>query len=167
MQNAFYAIRINCTWCILLCVFCSCSRQPDNSGFERTQAFEETRKLLDAHIDANHRSDANAASAVYSNDIKFFGENGGADTSRSQVIKGYQDANENFELIDLAYTPEEFEVFGDKAYELGTYLLKLKPKNAKTDSLITSTSRYLIIWQFDDKEGWKIKRGLQVGIANK
>jgi ketosteroid isomerase-like protein len=123
----------------------------------------QTRELLKDHVQAHYEADAKTAAISYVDDFKFYAPDNQSYNSRKAVEEAYIELYQLVEIKELEYNYEEFEIVGNKAIELGHYVLTIKPKGAQVDTLITSKERYLIIWEYNDEDGWKLTKGISVG----
>jgi ketosteroid isomerase-like protein len=140
-----------------------------NSDQEMTQnlnqeaSLAQTRELLKDHVQAHYEADVKTAAISYVDDFIFYAPDNQSYNSRKAVEEAYIELYQLVEIKELEYNYEEFEIVGNKAIELGHYVLTIKPKGAQVDTLITSKERYLIIWEYNDEDGWKLTKGISVG----
>ena len=161
MNNSLQTyVTITSTLFLLLLI--GCSNQNGMNKLDKKDSLSQTREILSQHVQAHYDADAKSATAMYVDDFKFYGMDNQSYTSREEVEKMYGDLYKAVEIKELVYQYEDFDIAGNRAIEMGKISMTIQPKGAENDTLINSKERYLVIWEHDDMEGWKLVKGISV-----
>jgi uncharacterized protein (TIGR02246 family) len=134
---------------------CTTSTNQPAPSTEADQA--QIDKLRDAFIVAFNAGDAEAIADLYAPDAVVMPQNQQAVTGHDAIV------NVNKAMFDQ-YTPKisitsiETKIFGDVAFDRGTYTIELTPK--AEGNPISDEGKYLIIIQRQADGSWKVIRDI-------
>ena len=147
------------TMLVLTCLI-SCSNPNEIEKLNPELSLTQTREVLKEHIQAHYDADPKKAALFLADNFKYYGPDNQVYNSRKDVENGYTEMYESIEIKELEYVSENFEVFENRAIELGHWVLKMSPKDAETDTLMTSKERYLFEWKYNEE--WKLNKAVSV-----
>ncbi len=137
------------------------------AGEEPERAEEAT---YEADVEAIHRAheeyraavnagDLEGGLALVTDDVVWMPPNEPALTGK-EAIRRWEGGEPLFErfIFEISFSPEEVVVFGDWAFERGTYVLTLTPRAGGEPG--QGSGKYLWIWQRQPDGSWKNARAM-------
>ncbi len=122
------------------------------------QHIADARKAIDAgntaYIATQQRGDAKAFAALYADNAASIGTDGSVTRGRAAIEAAAAASLASSTFLRGTITTTDLAVDGDTAYEEGTYLFTIKPKNKPAADY---TGRYLTIWARQPDGAWKIQ----------
>ena len=109
------------------------------------------------------KGDIDGAMQAFTNDAVVFG-NEGADISGAAAIRAAYDGMMSAFNVELTFNTAQIEVFGDTAYEQGTFSLKLSDKTSGQVASDT-TQRHIHIFKRQADGSWKTWRMMSNALA--
>jgi uncharacterized protein (TIGR02246 family) len=122
------------------------------------QHIAEVRTAIDAgnaaYIATQQHGDAKAFAALYADNAASIGTDGSVTRGRAAIEAAAAASLASSTFLKGTITTTDLAVDGDTAYEEGTYLFSIKPKDRPAADY---TGRYLTIWTRQQDGSWKIQ----------
>lgn len=113
-------------------------------------AIEDARN---AFIAALRRGDLEATASAYAEDARLLAPSAEVLSGRSSILRFWQAGVEaGVDAIDLVAHEVEVEAGGDVAYEIGRYVLSLRPPDGPA---VTDRGRYLLVYRRGTDGSWR------------
>ncbi len=100
--------------------------------------------------------DATAAAAGFTVDAINMRPGAANDNGRTAVEGMARDFLSTVTINEVTFTTQELDIYGDIAYELGTFVQRYTDGGAE----VTQRSRYMAVWRREDDGTWKYHRFL-------
>jgi len=129
-----------------------------STGPEDTEAVrEEISQRLVRHAGALSRGDVDSA-------LQLYAEQAVVRPANMEPVRGHNAIRQFFtqwfaamSLKDGAYTTEEFDVYDDKAYQIGTYKAVQQPHG---QAGVPDRGSFMIVWKRQVDGAWKYHHGI-------
>ena len=142
--------------CILVGAL-GCAGPSTNAGDEAAAiaaAREEISEAISTWEGFWRGGDAAAAAAGFTEDAINMRPGAASDVGRAAVEGMARDFLSAVTVTEVSFTTEELDIYGDAAYELGTFLQRYTDG---TDE-VTQQSRYMAVWKRGDDGSWRYHR---------
>ena len=130
------------------------NRTASEAGVEAARA--EIAAAIRSWENVWEQGDAAAAAAGFTEDAINMRPGAVSDVGRSAVETMASDFLSGVTVTEVTFTTEELDIFGDMAYELGSFVQRYTDGNTE----VTQQSRYMAVWQRGDDGTWRYHRFL-------
>ncbi len=124
--------------------------------FDPDKAKAEIVKALDDFALAWKKGDAAGSVDLFTEDAINYRPDAAPDYGRSAILKMSEGWLQNNTIRELKFNSQELDIIGDQAYELGTFIQDIEPKNGGKP--LMQQGRYFATWRFDADGQWRIDR---------
>jgi uncharacterized protein (TIGR02246 family) len=145
---------------LLVIALAGCSPAPQNPAPTAPPAAADTSgvdKIREAFMEAFIASDAARVADLYTADAVIMPQNQPAMTGHDAILNYNKGFFDTFNA-KLTLTPEETKIFGDMAFDRGTYTMELTPKAG--GAAIMDDGKYLVLLQHQADGSWKVFRDI-------
>lgn len=120
------------------------------------KAKADINKALDNFADAWKKGDAAGSVNLFTEDAINYRPDAEPDHGRSAILAMSEGWLKNNTIRELKFDSRELDIIGDQAYELGTFVQDIAPKNGGKS--MVQKGRYFATWRFDADGQWRVDR---------
>ncbi len=140
--------------------------QIDSAAAATRTAIEAANNKWEAAVVAR---DSNAIAGFWTEDAVDMETDGDDIVGRSAIAaNAAKDIRESkVDIVSIDFVTSALDVYGDRAYEVGTATTVTRPKGKPTAKTSTTSEKYITFWQRGSDGQWRVRRDFSAEVKSK